>query len=136
MAKKTNKTNTHKKEEQQRTIDAKETILEALKLSLGVKTTACNKAGISRTQLYKWINEDEEFAAKVHDLRETALDFVESAMFSQIQNGSTAATIFYLKTQGKDRGYIERSEVDLRNTAPDLSGLSTDELKKLLQEDE
>lgn len=133
---KTNKANNLKKEEQQRTIEAKEKILEALKLSLGVKTTACNKAGISRTQLYKWMQDDEEFSAKVNDLRETALDFVESALFGQIQNGSTAATIFYLKTQGKNRGYIERSEVDIKNTAPDLSGLSTDELKKLLQEDE
>lgn len=133
---KTNKTNSPKKEEQQRTIEAKERILDALKLSLGVKTTACNKAGISRTQLYKWMQDDEEFAAKVHELRDTALDFVESALFSQIQNGSTAATIFYLKTQGKERGYIERSEVDIKNTAPDLSGMTTEELKKLLQEDE
>jgi len=30
----------------------------------------------------------------------------------QIQEGQTAATIFYLKTKGKARGYVERSEID------------------------
>ena len=30
-----------------------------------------------------------------------------------MKDGSTSATIFYLKTKGKKRGYIERSELDL-----------------------
>ena len=30
-----------------------------------------------------------------------------------MKDGNTSATIFYLKTKGKKRGYIERSELDL-----------------------
>ena len=46
--------------EQKRTQVSKETLLEALELSLGIVTEACDKAGLSRTQHYKWYKEDEE----------------------------------------------------------------------------
>jgi hypothetical protein len=41
-----------------------------------------------------------------------ALDFAESQLHKQIQSGEVSSTIFYLKTKGKKRGYVERSEVD------------------------
>ena len=40
-----------------------------------------------------------------------ALDFAESQLHKQIQNGEVSSTIFYLKTKGKKRGYIERQEI-------------------------
>ncbi len=40
------------------------------------------------------------------------MDFAESQLYKQIKEGSTAATIFYLKTKGKKRGYIERQEIE------------------------
>jgi hypothetical protein len=52
-------------------------VLELLEKSLGVVTTACNKANISRTQFYKWYNEDAEFAAKVKEIDDIVLDFEE-----------------------------------------------------------
>ena len=42
-----------------------------------------------------------------------ALDFGETQLHAQIREGNTSATIFFLKTKGKRRGYIERSEMDL-----------------------
>ena len=30
-----------------------------------------------------------------------------------MNDGNTSATIFYLKTKGKKRGYIEKSELDI-----------------------
>mgnify|MGYP003146748120 CR=1 FL=1 len=89
----------------------KESILKALEQSLGVVTLACKKADIPRSTFYKWINEDEEFAKQVKDIENIALDFAESQLHTQISNNSTAATIFYLKTKGKKRGYIERQEI-------------------------
>ena len=46
-------------------------------------------------------------------MQNVALDFAESQLHKQIQDNSTSATIFYLKTQGKKRGYVERQELDL-----------------------
>ena len=89
----------------------KESILKALEQSLGVVTVACKKADIPRSTFYKWINEDEAFAIAVNDIENIALDFAESQLHSQIGNGNTSATIFYLKTKGKKRGYIERQEI-------------------------
>lgn len=94
-----NKTEQHKK-----------AIIEALEKSLGVVTTACKKVGVGRTQFYHWLKEDEAFAKEVDDIQNIALDFAESQLHKQIGEGNTSATIFYLKTKGKKRGYIERVE--------------------------
>lgn len=91
----------------------KEAILKALENSLGVVTVACKQADIPRSTYYKWLKEDEEFAQSVKEIENIALDFAESQLHTQIKDGSTPATIFYLKTKGKKRGYIERSELDL-----------------------
>lgn len=95
-----NKTEQHKK-----------AVIEALESALGVVTSACKKAGVGRTTFYQWLKDDEEFAKQVADIENVALDFAESQLHKQIQDGSAAATIFYLKTKGKKRGYIERQEI-------------------------
>jgi len=89
----------------------KKAIIEALEKSLGVVTTACKIVGVGRTTFYQWLKDDEEFAKQVDDIQNIALDYAESQLHKQIGDGSTAATIFYLKTKGKKRGYIERQEI-------------------------
>ncbi len=89
----------------------KESILKALEKSLGIVTVACKKTEIPRSTFYKWLNEDEDFANQVKDIENIALDFAESQLHKQIGNNNTTATIFYLKTKGKKRGYIERQEI-------------------------
>ena len=96
-----------------KTEHTKKAMLDALEKTLGIVTTACKKVGIGRTTYYDWYNTDPKFKAKVDDLKNVALDFAESQLHKQIQDNSTSATIFYLKTQGKKRGYVERQELDL-----------------------
>lgn len=91
----------------------KESILKALENSLGVVTVACKSADVPRSTYYKWLKEDEDFAKAVKDIENIALDFGESQLHKQIGDGNTSATIFFLKTKGKRRGYVERSELDL-----------------------
>ena len=94
-----------------RTGHNKKAIIEALKKSLGVVTTACEKAGIGTSTFYHWLKVDKDFAEEVESMDDVALDFVESKLFENIDNNKTAEIIFYLKTRGKKRGYIERQEI-------------------------
>jgi predicted DNA-binding transcriptional regulator AlpA len=88
----------------------KKALLGAMEKSLGIVTMACKKVGIGRTTFYNYMNDDEEFKKAIEELSDVALDFVESQLHVQIKDGNTAATIFYLKTKGKKRGFIERME--------------------------
>ena len=90
----------------------KKKMLVALEQSLGVVTTACKKAEVPRSTFYKWYTEDEKFREEVNDISNITIDFAESQLLSQIKGGNTTATIFYLKTKGKERGYVERQEVE------------------------
>lgn len=87
-------------------------MIKALTKSLGVVTSACNIVGIARKTHYEWYHEDADYQKAVDDISDVALDFAESMLHKQIQDKDTTATIFYLKTKGKKRGYIERSEID------------------------
>tara|TARA_B110000971_G_scaffold7759_3_gene7516 strand:- start:248 stop:622 length:375 start_codon:yes stop_codon:yes gene_type:complete len=88
-------------------------LLEALEQSLGVVTTACKIVGCNRSTFYGHYNRDSKFRADVDELQNMTLDFAESQLHKQIKKGNTTATIFYLKTKGKKRGYIERREVEM-----------------------
>lgn len=90
----------------------KKALLEALEKSLGVVTTACRTVGVDRGTFYNYYNKDAEFRTAVDDIENIALDFAESQLHKQIQNGEVSSTIFYLKTKGKKRGYIERQETE------------------------
>jgi biotin synthase-related radical SAM superfamily protein len=99
----------------------KKAMIEALEQSLGIVTTACKKVGISRKTHYEWYNNDEEYKQAVEDIAEIAIDFAESQLHKQIKEGNQSSTIFYLKTKGKKRGYIEAQEfkVNMEKDLPD-----------------
>lgn len=106
----------------------KRTMISALTKSLGRVTDAIKAVGISRSTHYLWMETDMEYRKAVEELNDVALDHVESKLFELI-DGATRETvvdgevvtikdqpnptacIFYLKTKGKKRGYIERQEL-------------------------
>ena len=90
----------------------KKLVVETLKESFGNISKACNAVGISRTTFYRWQEEDNDFKEATDNISEYVIDEVENYLFNQIKSGATAATIFYLKTKGKHRGYVEKQEVD------------------------
>ena len=108
----------------------KKNLLEALEKSLGIVTTACKIVGCARSTFYKYYKDDQDFRASVDELENLTLDYVESKLHKQIENDNTTATIFYLKTKGKKRGYIERKEVEM-TAEVSTSKLSNEARKKI-----
>ena len=96
----------------------KKAMIDALEKALGVVTVACKQVGIDRTTHYRWLKDDEEYKEAVDEISDVALDFAESQLHKQIKEGNTAATIFYLKTQGKRRGYIEKQQLEHSTDEP------------------
>ena len=89
----------------------KKAMLEALRRTLGVVTRAADLAGMERSTHYKWLDSDEDYKQAVEDMGNVALDFAESQLHALISEKNPAATIFYLKTKGKRRGYVGTREL-------------------------
>jgi hypothetical protein len=120
----------------------KKKLLLALRASLGVVETACNTANVPRSNYYLWLKKDPKFKAAVEEIDDVAIDFGESQLY-KLMKGYTlpdtkvflnsdskqpiivpitkhvgtdaSAVIFFLKTRGKKRGYIEKTQVETAN---------------------
>lgn len=105
--------------------------LEALDDTGGNIKAACMKSGIkSRNTVYEWMR-NPEFKAEVEAINESSLDYVESKLMTAIQQDNITAIIFYLKTKGKKRGYIETIENNITTNAfEDLMKRLDDEEEK------
>ena len=99
----------------------KKAMLLALEQSLGIVTAAAKSVGIDRTTHYLWLKDDEEYKAAVESIQDITLDFAESQLHKQIKDGEVTSTIFYLKTKGKKRGYVERVEQDVSINLPQVT---------------
>lgn len=90
----------------------KKKLLKALTETRGLVLTACNKANIGRSTHYDWYHKDENYKASVDAINDMMVEGVESRLKDLIDEGNTAAIIFYLKTKGRDVGYGPTLKVD------------------------
>lgn len=123
---------------QNKTAASKEAFLTQLEQSFGLVSTTCRKVGISRSTYYKWRKDDSQFADRADDIKELQKDAVEALILKKMKDGDTSMLIFYAKTQMKDRGYVERTEIvgkdgaDLSFAKYDLSKLTDAQRQVLL----
>ena len=96
----------------------KEMMVEALDKSLGIVSTACKMVDMSRQTHYQWMKDDPEYKKQVTSIENSVLDFAESHLFKLVKEGNPSATIFFLKTKGKKRGYVERQEIEITEKQP------------------
>lgn len=72
---------------------------------------AAQAAGVSRNTVYRWRQEDFEFAEAWSDAHENAVDAVENTIYQQAVEGNTLAAIFYLKAHRPI--YRDRLNIDI-----------------------
>ena len=88
-----------------------EEIIDALKQADGYISKTMSLLGCSAQTVYNYRDRMPTVAQAWKDIREKRHDFVENALHKAIKDGNVTAMIFYLKTQAKDRGYVERQEI-------------------------
>ena len=99
-------------------------IQEAITLSSGFLTQAAKNLGCTYQTINNYLTRFPELKETIIFEREKVLDFAESQLILKIKEGDLTAIIFYLKTQGKQRGYSEKHIVESRNLHQlNISGL-------------
>ncbi len=73
-------------------------------------SATCTALNISRTMWYRWREKHPNLDALLKESEEALIDFAESKLMENIQNGDNTSLIFFLKTKGKNRGYVETVE--------------------------
>jgi len=89
----------------------KEDYIDAIHNSRGLLTAAADALGCTRGAIYAAAQKHPEIKQAIEDARDRTTDMAESKLFQKISEGDNTAIIFYLKTQAKKRGYVERQEV-------------------------
>ncbi|RMG90924.1 MAG: hypothetical protein D6706_18730 [Chloroflexi bacterium] len=79
-------------------------------------SAVARKLGVSRGTIYNRIKTSVTLQKKLEDARETMIDNAESALYKAVLEGEAWAVCFFLKTQGKNRGYTERQEHDVQGS--------------------
>jgi hypothetical protein len=85
-------------------------LVPLLENNKGNVAAVARKFGVSRGTILNRVNESPTLQKVLHDARESMLDNAESVLYAKVLAGSTPELIFFLKTQGKSRGYIEKFE--------------------------
>ena len=96
--------------EQNRTQINKDRMLKALESSLGVITTALKVTDLSRTNFYKWLQEDEEFAKAVSEVQNIENDFIKSKYYECVKDKVPSVVIHAAKSR---LGWNEKPQLDI-----------------------
>ena len=84
----------------------------------GTVRHAAQAAGVSRNTVYRWRQEDFEFAEAWSDAHENAVDVVENVIYQQAAGGNTLAAFFYLKAHRKK--YRDRLSIDIEQVQGEI----------------
>jgi hypothetical protein len=85
-------------------------MIAAIEKARGFVTKAADILGVSRQTFYVYLKRYPTVQDTLENTREKRHEWVESKLMQQIDNDNLTAIIFYLKTQGKHLGYVERQE--------------------------
>lgn len=87
-----------------------EELVPLLEKNKGNVAAVARRFGVSRGTILNRVNESPTLQKALADARESMLDNAESVLYKKVLEGSTPELLFFLKTQGRSRGYVERLE--------------------------
>ncbi|MBA3312619.1 MAG: hypothetical protein M3552_03205 [Planctomycetota bacterium] len=102
-----------------------EKIIESLRESRGMVYAAARRLGCSYNTIRRYVERYPEVAEVLEEERGRTGDQAESKLVEAIGRGDAWAVKYYLSTQCKDRGYVERIE---QHVSGSLDGLSEEQL--------
>lgn len=95
------------------TIYNEDQVIKAIKGTGGIKTKIAERLKISRWTVDNYISRWPAVQAAYEEECERITDLAETKLIELIEAADWNAIKFYLQTKGKERGYVERSEVKI-----------------------
>lgn len=92
------------------------TLFLARFVATGNISEACKQCDIGRQTYYDWLKKDQDFALAFSFAEESLLDFAEGKLMKMIDDKVPAAVLFFLKCKGRERGYIEPTNINLQGS--------------------
>lgn len=91
-------------------------VADALTRAKGFVSVTAKNLGCSDQTVRNYIDRYALCKQAVLDAREQMIDIAEGRLYQNINEGDNTAIIFFLKTQAKHRGYIEKSVTEVTGT--------------------
>jgi hypothetical protein len=91
-------------------------IEQALRANGGWFTQAAKALGVSHQAISTRVQKSERLQRVTEDVKAQYLDLAESKLMQKIKDGDLGAICFYLKCQGRQRGYVEKAKLDANIT--------------------
>jgi hypothetical protein len=95
-------------------------VIHAIEMSRGMVSAAAKMLGCIRGTIYDYRDRHPEVAEALAEANELQLDVAELNLFKAIDRSEPWSICFYLKTKGRQRGYIERHEIKATITVEHL----------------
>lgn len=108
----------------------KQQVEDALIKAKGLVSDAASYLGCDPRTVRNYFERYPTLKELCNEQREALLDFTEKKLFEKIAEGNLTAIIFFLKTQGRSRGYYERIETNT-SFSIDKNDIPKDVLDKL-----
>lgn len=89
-----------------------ETVLPLVSKFMGNMAAIATSMRVSRQAVHKFANGNEAVKEAIAAEKERVKDLIENSLVNRAIAGESWAVCFYLKCQARDRGYIERLDVD------------------------
>jgi len=93
-------------------------VIAAIKANRGLISGVATALGCEPITVRRYADRHPTVAAALIEARNAMLDVAEASLFRQIGAGEGWAVKYYLSTQGKARGYVERQELTGKDGGP------------------